>query len=137
MLKRIFDQQLIENRMNPYYAHLEFREAFPRALEESGADPEVAGFKSIACYRTGLNISVRTEIDNEFSARMEQHLTMVYLKYEVCRQIRLEQRELNDYVVNQTMRAAGNCGKPGEYSYLTVNFGPDISSSAIPYRTRG
>ena len=99
--------------MNPYYAHLEFRESFARALEQAAADPEVVGFKSIVCYRTGLNVAVRNENDADFTALVEQCVTIAYLKYEATRTIRLEYKHLNDYVVNQVLDLSEKCGKPG------------------------
>lgn len=115
VLKKIFDTQLVENDMNFYSAHMEFRSELTRALQESGADPEVAGFKSIACYRTGLDIAVVPDLnDDDHFTQVEQCVTMVYLKYEATRALRLADKALNDYIVNLTLQVAGNYGKPGE-----------------------
>lgn len=114
MLKKIFDTQLIENDMNPFNAHMDFRAQFTRALEETAADSEVVGFKSIACYRTGLDVAVQqNDEQEEYFQAVEQCLTMVYLKYEATRTLRLADKALNDYIVNKTLRAASQCGKPG------------------------
>lgn len=125
IFKKIFDRQLIENSMHPPDAHVEFRRTFTSALEEAAADPEVVGFKSIVCYRTGLDIAVHIETGDYFSAS-EQAVTMAYLKYDACRSIRVEAKPLNDYIVHQTLRIAGQCGKPGalcfyEHAAITEN----------------
>lgn len=118
--------------MNPYRAYVSFGEQFNSAINGFAADPEVAGFKSIACYRTGLNIG----IVHEGQAALEHCVTMVMLRYEAQRKLRIADKVLNDYIVNITLRVAGECGKPG-------NFGrPSILSallifklcSTVPYR---
>lgn len=95
--------------MNPYRAHIAFMEQFYAAMERAANDPEVVGFKSIACYRTGLNIPVIREGHD-----VEQCVTMVMLRYEVTRTLRLADKYLNDYVVNVALRVASDCGKPGQ-----------------------
>ena len=119
--------------MNPYHAHIEFREAFPRALEEAIANPDVVGFKSIVCYRTGLDVSVQTSYNNDFAAMMEQNITMAYLKYEVSRLMRLEYKALNDYVVNEALRVAGDYGKAGKI--LTCNRVGAAANNSIKYNS--
>ncbi|PSR73001.1 hypothetical protein PHLCEN_2v11105 [Hermanssonia centrifuga] len=113
ILKTIFDSQLSTGSINPYYAWIEFLASFSRALEESAADPEVVGFKSIACYRTGLNVV--PDVNDEDGNRVEQCVTVVMLRYEVTRTLRLADKALNDYIVNSTMRVAGKCGKPVQF----------------------
>lgn len=103
--------------MHPPEAHVQFRKDFARALEEAAADPEVVGFKSIVCYRTGLDVTVNIHESGEYFNSAEQCVTMAYLKYDACRSIRLEAKPLNDYVVNETLRVAGQCGKPGEQNF--------------------
>lgn len=104
--------------MDPYNAHIDFRSELARALEKSSADPEVVGFKSIACYRTGLDIAVmNTEDPQAHPQVIEQSITMIYLKYEATRTLRLADKVLNDYIVNKTMHIAAKCGKPGQWRH--------------------
>ena len=100
--------------MDPHTAHMEFKDQFAAALEQAAKDPEVVGFKSIACYRTGLDVSVRLEETFEFSSQVLQCVTMAWLKYQVTHEIRLEYKDLNDCVVNATLHVAAECGKSGE-----------------------
>ena len=100
--------------MNPWNAYMDFRTEFGRALEMSAADPEVVGFKSIACYRTGLDIAITNTEDQQVHPQgMEHCITIIYLKYEATRSLRLEDKALNDWIVNKTMYVSGQCGKPG------------------------
>lgn len=95
--------------MNPYRAYVAFTEQLHAALRGFAVDPEVAGFKSIACYRTGLNIAVMQE-----GHTVEQCVTMVMLRYEATRKLRLADKSLNDYIVNIALQISAECGKPGE-----------------------
>lgn len=97
--------------MNPYRAYIDFVEQFHAALVECTNDPEVVGFKSIACYRTGLNIAVMQDGPGN---NVEQCVTMIMLRYEATRTLRLADKYLNDYIVNMTLRISSECGKPGK-----------------------
>lgn len=43
---------------------VEFTDQFEREIQEAVQDPEVAGFKTVICYRTGLDIEVSDESTN-------------------------------------------------------------------------
>ena len=109
--------------MNPYRAYIDFVEQFHAALQASAVDPEVAGFKSIACYRTGLDIGLVRE-----GQALEHCVTMVELRYEAQRNLRLADKVLNDYIVNVTLRIAGECGKPGEPHWSSYLYCPADTS---------
>ena len=92
------------------------------ALTTAATDSEVAGFKSIACYRTGLNVSLTTSLsDDGVINEIEQLLTKLSLIYMTKRELRLAHKEINDYVVNVTMRIAGEHGKPGMLHLCVVH----------------
>lgn len=110
ILKEIFDAQLSREDMNPYRAYVAFIEQFHSIMQGFAADSEVAGFKSIACYRTGLNIGIVNE-----GQAVEHAVTMVMLRYEAQRTLRLSDKPLNDYIVNMTLRVASECGKPVQF----------------------
>lgn len=77
-----------------------FTEEFEREIQEAIQDPEVAGFKTIICYRTGLDI----EPDYEQAARDVGHPFERYV--ERCirkRKFRIERKPLNDYLVLRTL----------------------------------
>ena len=108
-MKEIVDKQLEANDLAPHHAYSAFVERFHTSLQACGTDPEVVGFKSIACYRTGLDIVYMQD-----SHKIEQCLTMVMLRYEATRTMRLADKTLNDYIVNVALHVSSGCGKPGE-----------------------
>lgn len=87
-----------------------FFEKFTASLKQSGEDPEVVGFKSIACYRTGLDIDHWPPDKDTIEIR--RSLTRMVLKYTITRTLRLADKVVNDFIVNIALRIAGECGKP-------------------------
>jgi predicted TIM-barrel fold metal-dependent hydrolase len=79
---------------------VEFTDEFERQIQEAIQDPEVAGFKTVICYRTGLDI----EPDYEIAAKAVGHPFERYVK--ACirkRSYRIERKPLNDYLVLRTL----------------------------------
>jgi len=79
---------------------LTFTEEFEREIQEAIQDTEVVGFKTVVCYRTGLDI----EPDYERAAR---EVGLPFERYvERCirkRKYRIERKPLNDYLVLRTL----------------------------------
>ena len=89
-----------------------FSSPFDAALHQASTDPLVVGFKSIACYRTGLDVSpVQCPLED-----IEESLMGAMQKFETTgrKKLRLEEKVFNDYLVRLTMEVAGKYGKPGE-----------------------
>jgi predicted TIM-barrel fold metal-dependent hydrolase len=79
---------------------VEFTDEFEREIQEAVQDPEVAGFKTVICYRTGLDI----EPDYEEAARAVGHPFERYVKSCIRRRTyRIERKPLNDYLVLRTL----------------------------------
>ncbi|KAF1920662.1 hypothetical protein BDU57DRAFT_509067 [Ampelomyces quisqualis] len=79
---------------------VEFTDEFERQIQDAVQDPEVAGFKSVICYRTGLDV----EPNYEAAARAVGHPFERYVK--ACirkRTYRIEKKSLNDYLVLRTL----------------------------------
>jgi hypothetical protein len=81
-------------------------------LKESAENPSVAGFKSVVCYRTGLDVDVASNVPAEVEALRS-----------VCGQranipVRLKQKALNDFVVRMTLEIAQDHNKPGITFFL-------------------
>lgn len=77
-----------------------FTDEFEREIQEAVKDRDVAGFKTVICYRTGLDI----EPDYEQAARAVGHPFERYVK--ACirkRNYRIEKKALNDYLVLRTL----------------------------------
>ncbi|KAH7094993.1 hypothetical protein FB567DRAFT_485351 [Paraphoma chrysanthemicola] len=79
---------------------VDFMDGFEREIQEAVKDPEVVGFKTVICYRTGLDI----EPDYEEAARAVGHPFERFVK--ACirkRTYRIEKKALNDYLVLRTL----------------------------------
>ncbi|KAH8101284.1 amidohydrolase-domain-containing protein [Cristinia sonorae] len=87
-----------------------FIELVEDAIQAAAADPEVVAFKSIACYRTGLDIAITT-----YTEEIERALMVIVLRYEMTRKLRLADKAVNDMIVLTTLRIAGRCGKPVQF----------------------
>ncbi|KAE8315560.1 hypothetical protein BDV41DRAFT_530360 [Aspergillus transmontanensis] len=77
----------------------QFREGFKQRIAEAIADPAVVGFKSVICYRTGLNVQPTEDGDDtllleSFARTVGQGQGSAY---------RVEDKRLNDWVVRQTL----------------------------------
>ncbi|KAF5862402.1 hypothetical protein ETB97_011676 [Aspergillus alliaceus] len=76
-----------------------FREGFRRRIAGAIGDPAVVGFKSVICYRTGLNVQPTEDDDDtllleSFARTVRQGQGSAY---------RVEDKRLNDWVVRQTL----------------------------------
>lgn len=120
------DRQIESSNISPG----ELWDVFARELQERlracAADPEVVGFKSIACYRTGLDISLgQSETEQKVTERTLMSLILLYASTGVWR---LAEKPIVDHVVNLTMRIAGECGKPGEQSSSASSSGAIVQA---------
>ena len=114
-MKELFDADLESDRLRGRHwdtmgSEIEaFQTQLRVRLEESAVDPDVVGFKSIVCYRTGLDVQTsHTQLDY-FKALEE-----VFQTYRLLGTIRLAKKPLNDYVVAVTLEVAAEYKKPGE-----------------------
>ncbi|CDO70431.1 hypothetical protein BN946_scf184999.g72 [Trametes cinnabarina] len=118
ILKHSIEAQVSgEDGLSPGKLLHRFLTGLEAALIAAATDAEVAGFKSIACYRTGLDVSILTSLveDTAVVHEVEQLLTRMSLIFLSNHPLRLAYKNLNDYVVNLTMRIAGQCGKPVQF----------------------
>jgi predicted TIM-barrel fold metal-dependent hydrolase len=96
-----------------------FSDEFEREIQEAIQDHEVAGFKTVVCYRTGLDI----EPEYERAAREVGHPFERYVKGCVRkRDFRIERKALNDYLVLRTLEVlserlprSGGLSKPLQF----------------------
>ena len=78
-----------------------FLQAFENALVDELGDDDVAGFKSVVCYRTGLDVDVADDIT---VAAAGQAAFRTYLKECSKGRYRIQQKGLNDCLVISTCR---------------------------------
>ncbi|KAF7294516.1 CBM1 domain-containing protein [Mycena kentingensis (nom. inval.)] len=96
-----------------------FSSRFEATLRDCGADPAVVGFKSVACYRTGLDVASSADLENLAIGgdgfAMQKCLEDVHRMYQDAGKIRLAHKPLNDYVVRIALKISGECGKPIQF----------------------
>ncbi|KAJ7281628.1 amidohydrolase 2 [Mycena rebaudengoi] len=88
-----------------------FNVAFEENLASSATDPAVAGFKSIACYRTGLDVSPSASSEEA----LHTCLRSVAKSYQETGLLRLAHKALNDHIVRMTLEMAGKHKKPVQF----------------------
>lgn len=97
--------------VDPPKSQARFMDRLTEAIQEAANDPEVVGFKSIICYRTGLDVAV-----NVYKDDIERAFLGIVLRYEMFKTLRLADKPINDTILHTTLRIAAQCGKPGESS---------------------
>ncbi|KAF2870947.1 developmental protein-like protein fluG [Massariosphaeria phaeospora] len=79
---------------------IQFTDTFEREIQEAVQDSRVAGFKTVICYRSGLDI----EPDYTIAAREVGHPFERYIERATRkRKFRIERKALNDYLVLRTL----------------------------------
>jgi len=89
---------------------LRFLSEFEDLLEESATSDDVAGFKSVACYRTGLDIASSHD-DSEYRRDFDTAVQACMKKGKV----RLAFKAFNDRLVRLTLWVGGQHGKPVQF----------------------
>ncbi|KAI0729116.1 amidohydrolase-domain-containing protein [Fomitopsis betulina] len=110
ILKILIDEQVAQGPLAPVTLWNLFAPKLAAELSACAADPEVVAFKSVACYRTGLDISVTQEFPD-----LEVGIVQLALRYETTRAMRLSEKAINDFVVTTALRIAGERGKPVQF----------------------
>ncbi|KAH9477060.1 Protein fluG [Psilocybe cubensis] len=87
-----------------------FEKTLQESLKTSAEQQDVVGFKSIVCYRTGMNVSVYGS-DSE----KREALAQVYATYKESGKIRLQHKPLNDQVVRIALTVAGRYKLPVQF----------------------
>ncbi|KAF5352937.1 hypothetical protein D9758_007872 [Tetrapyrgos nigripes] len=90
-----------------------FFEQLDAFLLLSCLDSEIVGFKSIACYRTGLNITSPVGIISD--DKVTEGLLDLLATYRATSRIRLAHKELNDKIVHLGLAIAGRYKKPVQF----------------------
>src|SRR6266702_3868835 len=79
-------------------------------LKANADNPSVAGFKSVVCYRTGLDVDVASSVPAAIEA-----LRGAYGQFRLRANVpvRLKHKPLNDFVVRMALEVAAEHNKPG------------------------
>jgi hypothetical protein len=86
----------------------DFETQLTASLTASASDARVAGFKSIVCYRTGLDVAPTESQEGLLDAFMD-----LDKQYKTTKRIRLANKYFNDHAVRITLAVAGYYNKPG------------------------
>lgn len=90
----------------------QFVQLYLRQLAEAARDPDVVGFKSVICYRTGLDIEVTMK--DRLDSRGEVFLGYL-LNGKKTGDWRLASKPLNDMITNLACQISGEYGKPIQF----------------------
>ena len=89
-----------------------FVQSYLKRLVDEARDPVVVGFKSIICYRTGLDIDVT--IKERLDSKTEPFVAY-FTAGKKTGNWRLEVKALNDMVTNLACQVSGQYGKPIQF----------------------
>ncbi|KAI6141801.1 amidohydrolase 2 [Pisolithus tinctorius] len=87
-----------------------FSHNFEARIVTCANDTEVAGFKSIACYRTGLDISTSGAKED-----VEKSLLEAWTEYKETSDLQFKHKALNDHLARIVLRIAGRYRKPVQF----------------------
>ena len=118
-----------------------FRSALHTTLRDFARDPVVVGFKSVVCYRTGLDVNLNSD---DLSSVERGIAATVSSRKENARGsdvLRLANKALNDFVVCTALSIATEFNKPGKYcSHMLVSchrtYTNGFAPSPISHRSR-
>ncbi|XP_006455844.1 hypothetical protein AGABI2DRAFT_195174 [Agaricus bisporus var. bisporus H97] len=110
ILRELLEPHLMTDTLNVVPILADFTTALRAALIRHAKDPNVAGFKSIVCYRTGLDVSMYSS-----QAGLKFSLLDVFKMLQMENKIRLAHKDLNDLVVRTTLDIAGEFQKPVQF----------------------
>jgi Amidohydrolase len=89
-----------------------FIQSYLKLLVDAARDPDIVGFKSVICYRTGLDIEVtlRSRLDSRADAFVEY-----FTNGKQTGNWRLNSKPLNDMVTNIAVQISGEYNKPIQF----------------------
>ena len=109
----------MQNQLQPIL--VEFFRRLQVNLSESAKDPEVVAFKSIICYRGGLNVRPRAELgvatapnEQHDYAKVTESLCRAIVDFQSTGMLRLAHGEINEWIVHWGLRVAGEFDIPGK-----------------------
>lgn len=96
--------------INPKLALEAFDVNFQQRISAFVANEDVVAFKSISCYRIGLDLLPSVPL----AKVLEVELDRIFSYWQTHRQLRLENKDFNNYVVHTVLRLAPLKDKPGK-----------------------
>ncbi|KAG1744379.1 amidohydrolase 2 [Suillus lakei] len=112
--ERILQDILVANDNSPLSIDIlcdTFLKEFTTYMDEAAVDDHVVGYKSIACYRTGLDVDPEPCSADE----LHQCLVSVSEQFKETGSIRFEHKALIDHLVKIVLDIASKCRKPIQF----------------------
>jgi hypothetical protein len=98
--------------MHPVAFFEEFQAQLTESLTASALDARVVGFKSVICYRTGLDVAPTLQDDCD-TVLLDAFVDFT-AQYQSKQHVRLANKYFNDHAVRITLEVAGKHNKPGK-----------------------
>ncbi|KUJ18870.1 glutamine synthetase/guanido kinase [Mollisia scopiformis] len=108
--EEIIDTLMKNTELSPDDIFSGTREAFEMVIKDAIEDPDVVGFKSVICYRTGLDIPPHLSI-SEVREAFTDHITSLQ-EDGVTHFTRVDGQPMNAYLVNKTAHLIANSDGP-------------------------
>jgi hypothetical protein len=100
--------------------NLDFAELFHRAIKERIDDDEVVGFKSVICYRSGLDVNPNyDEVDQHIQQAFTEYIYHVAANEDNAKRFRFDYKPLNDYILLKTLQPLAKNPKPKPMQFHT------------------
>jgi hypothetical protein len=96
-----------------------FAELFDRAILERSDDPAVVGFKSVICYRSGLDVNPNYDAVQQVREPFEHYIYHAVTNVDDPRRLRFDHKSLNDYLLLKTLRLLSERDRPKPIQFHT------------------
>lgn len=101
-------------------SNLDFAELFDRHIKERIDDDEVVGFKSVICYRSGLDVNPSYEfVVQDILGSFSEYIYHVAANEDKAQRFRFDYKPLNDYILLKTMHLLAQSPNPKPLQFHT------------------
>lgn len=106
-------------------SHLTFISEFQRRIDENILDSDVVGFKSVICYRTGLDIHYADSMSESDFVEAFGRVSSQGSPF------RIADKPFNDYLVRMTLDAIQKAAEDGEHCSKPIQFHTGLGDNDI------
>ena len=111
------DTQFEEFYSNIYH---NFAELFDRTIRERSDDSQVAGFKSVICYRSGLDVNPDYDaVVQQVREPFHHYIHHAVTNADDPRRLRFDYKPLNDYLLLKTLQLLSEYDRPKPIQFHT------------------
>src|SRR5215469_1128287 len=105
-----------------YYSNIyhNFAELFDRAIRERCDDSAVVGFKSVICYRSGLDVNPNFDaVVQQVREPFHHYIYHAVTNVDDPKRLRFDYKPLNDYLLLKTLQLVSECDRPKPIQFHT------------------